>query len=74
MAAISAPSKKYAIIFRLLMETGVMPFELANVSLKDIDLDKGTLVVRGFKGHSSRASNSKTNVTLPKGICKTALQ
>jgi hypothetical protein len=31
------------------METGVMPFELAKVTLKDIDLDKGTLVVRGFK-------------------------
>jgi integrase len=44
MAVISASSKKYATIFRLLMETGVMPFELANVSLKDIDLDKGTLV------------------------------
>jgi integrase len=41
------------------METGVMPFELANVSLKDIDLDKGTLVVRGFKGHSSRAFKLK---------------
>jgi len=63
MAVISASSKKYATIFRLLMETGVMPFELANVTLKDIDLDKGTFVVRGFKGHSSRAFKLK-NETL----------
>jgi integrase len=61
MNVISASSKKYATIFRLLMETGVMPFELANVSLKDIDLDKGTLVVRGFKGHSSRAFKLKND-------------
>jgi integrase len=55
MTVISASSRKYATIFKVLMETGVMPFELANVTLKDIDLDKGTLAVRGFKGHSSRA-------------------
>jgi integrase len=54
MKVISATSKKYATIFKILMETGVMPFELSNVSLSDMDLDKGTIVVRGFKGHSSR--------------------
>ena len=38
-----------------------MPFELANVTLKDIDLDKGTLSVRGFKGHNSRAFKLKND-------------
>jgi integrase/recombinase XerD len=59
LSVISASSKKYAAIFKILMETGVMPHELVNVSLKDIDLDKGTLVVRGFKGHSSRVFKLK---------------
>ena len=63
MTVISASSRKYVAIFKVLMETGVMPFELANVTLKDIDLDKGTLAVRGFKGHSSRAFKLK-NETL----------
>ncbi len=61
MSVISASSKKYALIFKILMETGVMPYELAHVSLKDIDLDKGTLVVRGFKGHSSRVFKLKND-------------
>jgi integrase len=59
MSVVSASSKKYAAILKILMETGVMPYELANVSLKDIDLDRGTLVVRGFKGHSSRVFKLK---------------
>jgi integrase/recombinase XerD len=59
MSVVSASSEKYAAIFKILMESGVMPYELANVSLKDIDLDKGTLVVRGFKGHSSRVFKLK---------------
>ncbi len=54
ITVISASSKKYATTFKVLMETDVMPFELSNVTLKDIDLDKGTLIVRGFKEHSSR--------------------
>jgi len=51
---ISRASKKYATIFKILMETGVMPHELANVTLRDIDLEKGTLNIQGFKGHASR--------------------
>ncbi|MCJ7422692.1 hypothetical protein MUP01_00265 [Candidatus Bathyarchaeota archaeon] len=56
---ISRASKKYAVIFRLLMETGVMPHELANVSLRDIDLERRVLCVQGFKGHASRTFKIK---------------
>jgi len=38
-----------------------MPFELSNVFLNDMDLDKGTIVVRGFKGHSSRVFKLKSD-------------
>jgi len=54
MSVICASSKKYSVIFKILMETGVMPVELANVSRRDIDLDRGILSVQGFKGHNSR--------------------
>jgi len=63
MNVISAPSKRYSIIFRLLMETGVMPFELANTSRRDIDFDRQTLAVRGFKGHNSRMFRLKDKTT-----------
>jgi integrase len=59
LKVISASPRKYATIFKILMETGVMPFELSRVSLKDIDLDRGTLSVQGFKGHNSRAFKLK---------------
>ena len=61
MNVISACSKRYATIFKVLMETGVMPCELANVSLRDFDLDRGTLAVRGFKGHNSRMFKLKND-------------
>ena len=54
MKVISA-SRKYAVIFKILMETGVMPYELSKVELRDIDFDRCIVSVRGFKGHSSRA-------------------
>jgi hypothetical protein len=41
------------------METDVMPFELSNVSVKDIDLEKDTIIIRDFKGHSLRAFKLK---------------
>jgi integrase len=53
MKVISA-SRKYAVIFKVLMETGVMPYELSKVSKNDIDFDRGLLTVQGFKGHNSR--------------------
>jgi len=36
-----------------------MPFELANVSLRDFDLDRNLLTVRGYKGHNSRVFKLK---------------
>jgi len=40
--------------FRILMECGMMPYELSRVKVSDIDLEKRILTVRGYKGHSSR--------------------
>lgn len=37
-----------------------MPFELCNVTSRDIDFEKGTLAVQGFKGHSSRLFKLKS--------------
>jgi len=53
MKIISA-SKKYASIFKTLMETGLMPYELSQVEQRDIDLERGILNARGYKGHTSR--------------------
>jgi len=46
---IASASQKYATIFTLLKETGIMAYELHNVTLRDIDLEKGTLYIQGFK-------------------------
>jgi len=53
MKIISA-AKKYALIFKTLMETGLMPYELSQVQQRDIDLERGIVNARGFKGHTSR--------------------
>ena len=66
LSVVSASSRKYAAIFKILMETGVMPAELANVSRRDIDLDRSILTVQGLKGHNSRSFKlrSDTNACL----------
>jgi integrase len=56
---IERASKRYSIIFKTLRETGVMPYELSKVSLKDLDFEKNTMNVRGFKGHAVQ----KTQIT-----------
>jgi integrase/recombinase XerD len=56
---IARASRRYATVFKLLAETGCMPKELHNVTLRDIDFDKGVLSVRGFKGHASRCFKLK---------------
>jgi integrase/recombinase XerD len=61
LSVVSASSKKYAVIFKILMETGVMPVELANVDRRDIDLDRGILSVQGLKGHTSRSFKLKSD-------------
>jgi hypothetical protein len=48
MNVVSASSKKYATIFRILMETGVMPFELANVSFRGFDFERACLFLNSF--------------------------
>lgn len=53
MKVISA-SKKYAPIFKTLMETGLMPYELSKVEQRDIDFERRILSARGYKGHASR--------------------
>ena len=58
---INGCSKKYAVLFRILKETGIMPYELSKVSLSDIDLEKGILNVQGFKGHASRSFKLKSD-------------
>jgi len=49
-----AHAKKYATIFKVLMETGLMPYELSKITEKDINYETGILSARGYKGHASR--------------------
>src|SRR3972149_7294136 len=46
---IERASKKYSVIFKTLREIGVMPYELSQVAVRNIDFEKGTVNVRGFK-------------------------
>jgi integrase len=61
LSVVSASSRKYAVIFKILMETGVIPVELANVGRRDVDLDRGILSVQGLKGHTSRSFKLKSD-------------
>jgi integrase/recombinase XerD len=54
MSIIASASKKYATIFRMIMETGIMPYELENLSIENIDFEKGIVYVKGYKKHRSR--------------------
>ena len=51
---IISTAKKYAAIFKTLMETGIMPHELAKTEQKDINLETRIMNVTGYKGHASR--------------------
>jgi integrase len=68
---IERASRKYQAIFKLLRETGAMPYELSQVTLKDVDLDSSILNVRGFKGHASRSFKLKAETL---GLLKWYLQ
>jgi integrase len=61
LSVVSASSNKYSVIFKILMETGVMPVELANVDRRDVDLERGILSVQGLKGHTSRSFKLKSD-------------
>jgi integrase len=56
---ISASSKKYATIFRILDETGLEEQELRNVTRNDIDIEKGIINAQGWKNHKSRSFKLK---------------
>ncbi len=47
-------ARKYTTIFKILMETGLMPYELSKITEKDIDYDRRILSATGYKGHASR--------------------
>ena len=51
---ISHASKKYALIYSIMMDTGIRPIEVSNIRLKDIDLEKGTINVYSAKHGSPR--------------------
>jgi len=57
---IERASKKYAAIFKILMECGMSPYELSQMTLNDMDLEKGLINVRGYKGHGSRTFQLKS--------------
>jgi integrase len=56
---ISASSKKYATIFRILAETGIEGRELTTTNRNDIDAEQGIINVQGCKGHNSRSIKLK---------------
>jgi integrase len=47
-------SKKYVIIYKIAMECGLRPVEIGNLTLNDIDLDKGLLSVYSAKKGNPR--------------------
>ena len=51
---ISHASKKYALIYSIMMDTGIRPVEVGNIKLKDIDLEKGTISIYSAKHGNPR--------------------
>ena len=51
---ISRASRKYALIFSILRDTGMRPIELHNLTLKSIDLERGSITVRSAKHGNPR--------------------
>ena len=47
-------SRSNAPVYKTLMETGLMPYELSKVSKEDINFETRTLTAKGFKGHLGR--------------------
>ena len=59
-AIIDNASKRYATIFKILVETGAEGHELENVTRNDIDTEQGIISIRGCKGHHSGTYKLKT--------------
>jgi integrase len=72
MKIISSRNGKYPTIFKILMETGLMPYELSQVKPTDIDTERGILNARGFKSHKSRTFklNAETTAMLKLYLAK----
>lgn len=57
---IARASWRYATIFCVLRDTGMMPEELHRTSLRDVDLEKGLINAPGCKGHKARVLRLKS--------------
>jgi len=58
---ISRASKKYALIFSILRDTGLRPIEIHNLTLKSVDLEKGVITVKSAKFGNPRVLKLKTS-------------
>jgi integrase len=56
---ISRASRKYALIFSVRRDTGLRPIELHNLTLKSVDLERGTITVRSAKFGNPRVLKLK---------------
>jgi integrase len=54
-------SRKYVIIYKIAMECGLRPVEIGNLTLNDIDLDKGILSVYSAKNGNPRVLKLKND-------------
>jgi len=52
-AIINNATERYAVVFKILAETGAGGHELAKVTRTDIDTEQGIISIRGRKGHAS---------------------
>jgi integrase len=52
---ISRASRRYALVFSVLRDTGLRPVELSSVTLKNVDLLKGVVTVKSAKAGNPRA-------------------
>ena len=52
-AIINNATEHYAVVFKILAETGAGGHELAKVTRTDIDTEQGIISIRGRKGHAS---------------------
>jgi integrase len=68
---ISHASKKYTLIYSILRDTGLRPIELSNLTLNDIDLERGTLNIDTAKHGKPRIVKVKNEtLAMLKQYCK----
>jgi len=56
---IGRASRRYALVFSVLRDTGLRPVELYDLTLRNIDIEKGTITVRSAKDGNPRILNLK---------------